>query len=152
VEIDAALVAPNTSFRRLEKRYGISRTSLMRHKEHHLSPALVAVHKARVVEGSARAILDELREVAERQEEIYLAAHRVRNAQQALDALKAKRQTLELVARITGELDERPQVTVNLQQTTQWIDVRTIVFEELRSHPEVARRIATKLRVLDGKS
>jgi hypothetical protein len=51
-------------------------------------------------------------------------------------------------ARGTGELDERPQVTVNVMQTKAFIDARTIIFEELEPYPDVRSAISRRLRAL----
>jgi hypothetical protein len=49
---------------------------------------------------------------------------------------------------LIGELDERPQVTVNIQQTAAFIAVRSVIFEALEDYPEVRAEISRKLRVL----
>lgn len=147
--INQALVG-RVSYTTLEKQYGITRSALFHHKANHLSPALIALTKQKRLEGSARSIVDQVEDLLAEVRSMYDAARRSRNFQQALAALGKLLAALELQARITGELDERPQVTINVQQTRQWVDVRTVIFEELRSYPEVGRRIAARLRVLEG--
>jgi hypothetical protein len=134
---------------RLSKRWHINRESLRSHKTNHISPALKVLRTERIANG-VRKVSDRVEDLIADTAAILGSARRSRNAFQGLKAIREQRANYELLARITGELDERPQVTINLQQTAQWIDVRTIVFEELRSHPEIARKIAGKLRLLDG--
>ncbi len=143
-------LAREVPYRTLEKRYGITKSALFHHKQNHLSPALVALHKADQAEGLARPILDELRELTEHANAIRDAARRSKNASQALSAIREARQNLELRARITGELDERPQVTVNLQTTQEWIAIRTTIFEVLEPFPELAAILGERLQLLEG--
>jgi hypothetical protein len=103
-DIDADLVA-EVPFRVLERRYGISTASLVRHKQNHLSPALVAIRRARLAasEGGVAANLEGLIETGE---SILHAARKAKNAHQGLAALRELRQLVELQMRMTGELDE----------------------------------------------
>ena len=51
-------------------------------------------------------------------------------------------------ARVTGELDERQQVTVNLQTTQEWIQIRTVILEVLASYPALRPEIGRRFVVL----
>src|SRR5690349_111763 len=115
-EINAAL-ALSVPLRQLEKRYGISKQALADHKRNHLSPALVKLTKEARLEGSARSIVSQLDDLRAETDRILAAARSAGNIQQALSAIRTHLGVLELIAKITGELDERPSVTVNLQQT-----------------------------------
>jgi hypothetical protein len=50
-------------------------------------------------------------------------------------ALREQRGNHELLARITGEHDDRPKVTVNLIQTPIYFAVRSVFFEVLEPRP-----------------
>jgi hypothetical protein len=150
VDIDHALVA-GASIRKLSRRYDISRTALTAHKRNHVSPALVAVREER---GRAFAVntVERLETLFETGSAILSAARESHNAALALAALREIRATVELIARVTGELDERPQVTVNLQQTAEWIQVQAVVvkFVDEKLGPKEAAELSRRLRVLDG--
>jgi hypothetical protein len=144
-------LALGVSLRKLERRYGISHQALLDHKNHHLSPALVALTREKRLEGSARSVADQLEDLLDEVRSMYEAAKKSRNFQQALAALGKLLSALELQAKITGELDDRPQVTVNLQQTQEWIELRTVIFEVLQPYPEIRTRLSNRLRVLEGR-
>lgn len=133
---------------RLAKRYGISRAALRAHRLNHITPALVALRTERITNG--------VRKVADRIEEdlvlhtalILDAARRSRNMFMALKAIREQRANFELLARITGELDERAQVTVNLETTQEWIQIRQVVLEFIP--PARREEFARRLELLDG--
>lgn len=135
---------------RLSKRWHINRESLRSHKTNHVTPALVVLREERILNG-VRKVSDRIEEdLVPHTAAILAAARKSRNMPMGLKAIHEQRANYEMVAKITGELDERVEVTINIQQTQEWIQIRTVIMEELRSHPEVARRIAMKLRLLEG--
>jgi len=152
--INNALRLGRPSLRILEKRYGISKTSLAEHKTNHLSPALITLTSSeRRPDGSTRGpVREQLEDLVDHTAAILLAARKSRNMQQALGAIGRATTLLELLAKISGELDERPQVTVNIQQTQEWIQLREVIFEVIHPYPEVERRLIHRLKVLEGKS
>jgi hypothetical protein len=54
---------------------------------------------------------------------------------------------LELIAKLIGELDERPQV--NVLVNPQWITVRTALLSALAPYPEARSAVATALLAVD---
>jgi len=148
INLDLARAVP---YRVLAKRHDISVTALRNHKLNHLSPALVALTKAREQAG-ASTVLDEIEGGIAAVKGIYEAARRARNAGQALGAQRTLQGWVELKARVTGELDERPQVTINLMQTQEWIELRTVILEVLAPYPEVEDRLSKRLRLLEGRT
>lgn len=131
---------------RLSKRYGINRESLRSHLANHVSPAMASVHQ--VCDPAKSAVLDKIEELLAEGDRMYEAARAVANMPMALRATAELRALLELKAKITGELDERPAVTVNVQQSSEYITVRNIFFEEAEDYPELRTRISKRLRVL----
>jgi hypothetical protein len=64
----------------------------------------------------------------------------------AIAAERAMLQDLEIVGRLVGTLINRSEVThKHLTTHPQYLRIRAILIEELRSHPEVAARIAARL-------
>lgn len=145
--INADLVS-GVALHRLAKRWGINRESLRNHKTNHITPSQIAL---RIERGTAG-----VRKVAERVEDLvvvrtdamYEAARAVRNMPLALKAVNEQRSNYELLAKITGELDDRPTVAVNIQQSTEYIAVRNVIFEALEPYPELRSEISRKLRLL----
>jgi len=55
---------------------------------------------------------------------------------------------LVLLAKLSGELSERPQMTVNLQSSQEWITVRSVVIEFVP--PERRQELSKRLELLEG--
>jgi hypothetical protein len=55
---------------------------------------------------------------------------------------------IELLAKLIGELDERPQV--NILVSPEWIAVRAVVLEPLTPYPELRAAVAERLLQLEG--
>jgi hypothetical protein len=79
---------------------------------------------------------------------MYQSAKRAVNMSLALKAVHEQRENYELLAKITGELDDRPEVVINVQQSAAFIAVRSVIFEVLEPHPEIRAEISRRLRVL----
>ena len=84
----------------------------------------------------ARAILD--------------AAERSGKPATALAAIKESRAILETVARVTGELDTHPQVTVNVLGSPEWIEIQRVILTALRPYPDARWAVAAALDVDDA--
>jgi hypothetical protein len=55
---------------------------------------------------------------------------------------------IELLAKLIGELDERPQV--NILVSPEWVAIGTAVLEPLAPYPEVRAAVAERLLQLEG--
>lgn len=143
-DIDAAL-AGGTSDAEIGRRFGPSKDAVRRHRLAHLSAALKAVQQDRETAGAARAV--------DRIEDLYGKASRVLDAAEAegkaslsLAAIKELRGLVELLAKLTGELDERPTVQVlNVAASPEWDALRGVVLGALRAYPEAGRAVALAL-------
>lgn len=142
-ELNADLVRGLPLYR-LSKRWDINRESLRWHKATHVSPAEHALDVAR----PTSPLIEEAEKDIERGNVMYLAASAVRNMPLAIKALHVHQAAVQLVAKLRGELDEAPKVVVNFMQTKLYIEVRSILFEELEDYPQVRKRISQRLRVL----
>ena len=139
-------LAAGSSLRSLSARFGISRPALKAHKTNHLSPALVALHKA---EG-AETVLEQLRDLVSRARRFLETAEVMGNSSQGLAAIRELRETLLVVARATGELEPARVVTaIDIQRSKEWGAIRTVVMDVLRHHPQLKLQIADRLQRLD---
>lgn len=145
--IDGAL-ASGQPYRSLAERYDLTKDALARHRRAHLSPAIKATQAEREAKGAATA--------ADRVEALYLRAERVLEAAEdagaasvSLQAIRELRQCVELLARITGELDERP-VTVNVLTSPEWLQIRGVLLSALEPHPEARAEVAGALAELEA--
>jgi len=67
---------------------------------------------------------------------------------QAIRAFHSEaRQDLELLAKLLGELDERPQF--NLHISPEWLELRAVILGALEPHPDAARAV---LGAIEGVS
>lgn len=65
-----------------------------------------------------------------------------------IKTMVALKGNLELLSKLTGELDERPQVTV--LTSPEWLELRSQLFEALAPYPDARAAAANRLRLMDG--
>jgi inactivated superfamily I helicase len=142
--IDEALVA-GTPYRDIVKRNGgVSISSLSRHRQAHLSVALVAL-AAETDARQSETLLEQLRGLYRRVGAILETAERDGRPGVALQAIKEARSILETVARVTGELDERPVTVVNLHQSPEWQALSVRIVKALEPYPEARYAVAAAI-------
>lgn len=135
----------------LESRYGISRRALRNHRDNHVTPALVVLREERIVNGM-RKVADRIEDLITETAAIYEAVRIGRNPFMGLKAIREQRANYELLARITGELDERAQVTVNLMASQEFVAAQTVIlgFVEERLGVKDRQELSRRLKLLDG--
>lgn len=123
-EIDELLIR-GESARSIEKRFHVSDTTALRHKANHLVPVLSGAFEAREVaygqgladsiQGSVQGQLREMRRCVDEAGAILADAKQQKNPELALKAIRELsvshreiRASLELLGRLTGELDQAP--------------------------------------------
>ena len=160
------LLAGGTTKAAVEKRFGISRRSLTRHLTAHLNPALSKIARERT-EATGRRLVDRLESLLSSTMGILAAslsgdavvkcpsckgevviAHSP-NASQALTAIREIRSTLELLGKVTGELDSRPVTVINFETTPDWVQARTRMLVALVPFPEARQAVADALRQIN---
>jgi transposase-like protein len=141
--IDEALVT-GAPYRSVAKRFGLSESAVYRHKAEHLPAHLL---KAREVEEVAQAddLLEQVRNLQTRALDILERAEKTGNLRTALAAISQARGNLELLGKLAGELDERPQVNLNV--SPQWLELRAVIVGALEPHPAAHRAV---LRALES--
>jgi hypothetical protein len=142
--INRALVG-REPYRSVANRYeSLSQAAVQRHQENHL-PATLA--KAREAEEVAHAddLLDQVRGLQARTLAILEAAEETSQHRTALSAIREARSNLELLVKLLGELDDRPQV--NILVSPEWLELRAVIVGALEPHPQARGAI---LRALEG--
>jgi hypothetical protein len=139
--IDQALVG-DASNRSLASLYDVSEAAVRRHKAKHLPAKLVMAQAAEEVT-RADTLLGQVRDLQERTLAILGAAEETRQHRTALGAIREARSNLELLAKLLGELDERPQVNLNF--SPEWLELRAVIVTALEPHPEALRAVVRAL-------
>lgn len=130
--IDEALVS-GLSIRDTAKRYGVSKDAVYRHKAGHIPETLTKANAVKEV-GRADALLDRVEALVTEAEGLLAYGRGEKQAHAWEGGLRELRKCLELLARVTGELDERPQV--NLAVFPEWVAIRTRLLAAVESHPD----------------
>jgi hypothetical protein len=139
--INRALVE-GTPNRRIASQHDVTERAIRNHKTRHLPAALA---KAQEIEEVAEAdsLLSQVQNLQARTLLILDKADEVGNLRTALAAIREARSNLELLAKLLGELDERP--VVNLLISSEWLELRTVIVAALEPHPEVLRDVVDAL-------
>ncbi len=66
--------------------------------------------------------------------------------------VKELRACLELSGRASGELNDRPQVTLNLMASPEWLAVRDVILSALMAYPEARATVSGRLLELEVRS
>ncbi|WP_104177652.1 hypothetical protein [Cryobacterium sp. Y50] len=143
-EIDRQLVSGLTNTGAVDK-WGFSKDSVRRHRQSHLSPALRAAVSRRETAGAVKA-LDRVEALHGKAMGVLEAAEADGKASLSLAAIRELRGIVELLAKLTGELDERPTVQVlNVTASPEWVQVRGALMQALAPYPDAAQAVAGAL-------
>jgi hypothetical protein len=140
--IDEALVS-GIAFPALVAEYRVSKDSLSRHKANHL-PAKLVMAQAMVEVAQADDLLAQMQDLQRRTLAVLEAAEATKQHRTALSAIREARSNLELLAKLLGELDERPQVNVLISPTVQ-----TAIIAALGPYPQARLAVADALKGLE---
>jgi hypothetical protein len=108
-EIEHALLRGD-SHRVVAQQFTVSRGAVARHLKH-VSTALTQARKLKEIE-DGKSISLQLRELNLQVEQLKARADRTGDYRAALAALREKTRLVELEARLTGELNEKPEVKI----------------------------------------
>jgi hypothetical protein len=141
--IDETLVT-GAPYRSVAKQFGLSESAVYRHKTDHLPSHLL---KARELKEVAQAddLLDQVRHLQAHALDILERAEKAGDLRTALAAISQARGNLELLGKLAGELDERPQV--NVLVAPEWLELRAVIVGALEPHPAAHTAV---LRALEG--
>lgn len=134
--------------RKVAAEFGLKPDAIRRHRIAHVTPALVSLAGGRA---GAISALDRLEELYGKARDVLDAAEEGGRLTLPLAAIKELRSLIELLARITGELDERPvQQTVNILTSPEWLRVQAAMLDALKPHPAARIAVAERLMTLDA--
>jgi hypothetical protein len=146
--IDQALVE-GTPNRRIASHHGVTERAVRNHKANHL-PAKLVMAKAAEEVAQADTLLGQVRDLQQRALEILDKAEEAGELRTALGAIREARGNLELLAKLLGELDERPVVNLNL--SPEWLELRAVIVTALEPHPEALRAVVGALEGGNGSA
>jgi hypothetical protein len=115
-----------------------------RHKGNHLPATLAKAHEAEEV-AHADGLLADVRSLQARTLAVLEAAELSHEHRTALAAIREARSNLELLAKLLGELDERP--VVNLNVSTEWLELRAVLVTALEPYSDARGAV---LRAIEG--
>lgn len=145
-DIDASVVR-GEPFRRIAAHFGVSEQSVRRHRADHLPASLLKAQEAQEV-GEANALLHEVRDLQARALGILTKAEEAGDLRAATGAIREARSTIELLAKLTGELDERPEVNIVL--SPQWLTIRVAILDALEPFPEARTAVGERMLAVAG--
>src|SRR5215212_2456022 len=144
--IDRALVG-DASNRSVASLYDVSEAAVRRHKGNHLPAKLAKAHEAAEV-SRADDLLRQVRALQSKTLNILLRAESAGDLRTALSAVREARGNVELLARLSGELYERP--VVNLHVSPEWLELRAVIVGALERHPEAQSAVVGALEGANG--
>ena len=138
--IDEALVAGESTGKLAGRYRTIHERAIRRHRDNHLPAKLVLAHEAEEV-ATADNLLEKVQDLQSRTLTILDKAEGAGDLRTALGAIREARGNVELLAKLLGELDERPQVTVVLIDP----EVRDAIVRALAPYGEARLAVAQAL-------
>lgn len=141
-EIDRALVSGESAAEISGRYRTVGERAVRRHRSNHLPAKLVMAEKAAEV-AEADTLLDQVKDLQGRAYVILDRAEEAGELKTALSAIREARGNLELLAKLLGELDERP--VVNLNVSPEWLELRAVIVTALDPHPEAMSAVVGAL-------
>lgn len=145
--IDRALIVASTPNRRIATRYGLSESSVRRHRAEHIPAMLVKAEEAATI-AEAGTLLQQVEALRDRSLQLLTKAEEAGDLRTALAGVREARACIELLLEVEGELDRR-NVT-NTIISPEWVSIRTVIVVALEGHPDAAQTVAGALHALDA--
>ena len=143
--IDQALVN-HRPYRNIAAQFRLSASALVRHHDNDLPAALAKAQEAEDVR-QAIDVLGQLRAINAATLQVLADARKAKDGDLALKAVDRVQRQIELQAKLLGELDERP--VVNLTISAEWVEIRAVLLDALRPHPDARQAVAARLVALE---
>ena len=146
--IDTTLAA-GTAYRDIARRFALSKDAIARHATDHIAVAIAASETAKR-EGAALDVVEQLRAINGAALAILRDAQAKRDPDTALKAIDRIQRQIELQAKLLGDLDDRPQVTISLVPSGELAAFANEIMDALRFMPEARAAIAARLLALNA--
>ena len=143
--INVALVQ-RESYRDIAGRYGVSKSALSRHTQEHL-PKLLVKAKDAVEVAEADSLLARIEALQSKTLAALEAVEEERNYPVLLGAVREAQANLELIGRVTKELEATP--TLNIHLNPEWVELRAVIVTALEPHPHARDAV---VRAIEGVS
>ena len=148
-EINEQLVSGTVSRVEIARQWGISITALRSHYLHHLPETLALAHAADEVT-HADDLLGKLDEYEHWLRSLAKAGRREKDLRLSVQAVGQLLRLTELLAKVRGELDERP--VVNVISNPAFVEVRSALMVALAPYPEAKAAVGAALMQIEGTS
>ena len=145
-EFDKALTMHTMSAAAASREIGCHRSSASRHVKNHLLPSA-----RKAADDPALGDIDIVAELKALYQKMQTHLQRAEQADnwQAIRAFHAEaRHDLDFLARLLGELDERP--VINILLSPQWLEVRGVLMTALAPFPAARAAVASALLRVEG--
>jgi len=146
VAIETAL-ADGESYRAIANQFSVSRQAVGRHVKDHIPMALAAAKDAILV-ASGDSLLEQIESLRHQAQTIKDKAERDGDYRTALAGIRELMRIIELLAKLRGELDERPQV--NVLVLPEWRMAQAALLGALEPYPDARVAAALALESIDG--
>jgi hypothetical protein len=134
------------TLRDIANQFGTSKSSLERHKAGHLPKTIAKAQEVQEI-AQADSLLDQLTNLREKALDILQKAEDSGDLKTALMGIREARGCLELLAKIEGQLNDRPQINIYL--TEQWRQVGIVLLRALQEYPEARQKAAIAIMDLE---
>jgi hypothetical protein len=139
--MDLALL-DGTPATRIATQYGVSDDAITRHRAH--IPAKLAQAQDAQVSAQADDLLLQVKQLRGKAVNLLLKAEQAGDYRTALLGIREARGCLELLAKLQGQIDDRP--VINLTISPQWVHLRAVILQTLAPYPEARTVLAARLR------
>ncbi|MCX6693635.1 MAG: hypothetical protein NT074_03670 [Methanomicrobiales archaeon] len=133
-KIDGDIIS-GVSLRNIAEQCSVSTTALHRHKSGgHIPQSLTLAHEAKEV-AHANTLLQQVKDLVKKACGLTDRAEHAGDLRTALSGVREVRGCLELLARVTGELQSNTTVNIAIVKNPEWIALRTKIISALQPHP-----------------
>lgn len=139
--INAQLVHGAT-LKSLAQRFGLGVMALSRHRKNHLP--MIWVHDESMDQAvSTERLLERVMALYQKAWDLMITAETESKINSAVSALREARHSLELVAKLDGQLKTGTHLSIIYNK--EWIDLRTTIYNALVDYPEARLKLAESL-------
>lgn len=142
--IDAALVGGAPLYE-VSERYGISKTSILRHTRSHLPKAAIEAAKIERAEAEGRrgaTLLEQAHELLDKARDLLAKAEDSGDIQTALRGVKEARECLVFIGRLTGDVEPD---AINIVVNAQFVSFQQLIIDALAPYPDARAAVAARL-------